>query len=93
MGTALALAPDLPRQWAQGQDAVAPAVQIGWKDKTLVGLATMALTRSQLHRLAKGDSPRPNASPLWTLVLDQLRSRRMIKRYRAWRQMHASAQK
>jgi len=53
----------------------------------------MALTRSQLHRLAKGDSPRPNASPLWTLVLDQLRSRRMIKRYRAWCQMRASAQK
>lgn len=93
MGTALALAPDLPRQWAQGQDTVAPAVHIGWKDKTLVGLATMALTRSQLHRLAEGKRPKPQASPLWTLVLDQLRSRRMIKRYRAWRQMRADAPK
>lgn len=85
MGTALAMSPDLPRQWLAGQPKVAARPQVGWKDKVMVGLATMALIRRQLQRMADGQPPQPGGSPLWALVADQLRTRRLTGRYRAWR--------
>ncbi|WP_411970061.1 NADH:flavin oxidoreductase/NADH oxidase family protein [Paucibacter sp. Y2R2-4] len=85
MGTALAMDPDLPQQWAHGVAVNAPLAAIAWKDKVLVGIATMALVRRQLHRMAKGLSPKPTASPLFTLLCDQWVSKQMIKRYRRWK--------
>lgn len=88
LGTALAMAPDLPRRWLAGEALVAPRPQVGWKDKAMAGLATMALVRRQLRLLASGRETPGEGSPLWTLLLDQWRARRLTHRYRAWRSAH-----
>jgi 2,4-dienoyl-CoA reductase-like NADH-dependent reductase (Old Yellow Enzyme family) len=85
LGTALAMAPELPRRWAAGEAAVAPRPQVGWKDKAMASLATMALVRRQLRRMAAGGSPRSGSSPLWALLTDQWRAKGLTRRYRAWR--------
>lgn len=58
----------------------------------MAGLATMALVRRQLQRMAAGKVPQLQASPLWTLVADQLRVRRLTRRYRVWRNARPAAQ-
>lgn len=85
LGTALAVAPELPRQWQAGDARVAPRPQVGWKDKVLASLATMALVRRQLQRMAAGKAPQQRTSALWALIADQLRTRRLTQRYRSWR--------
>lgn len=85
LGTALAMEPDLPRRWREGASLVAPRPVVGWKDKTLASIATMALVRRQLHRMSAGQPPTPNDSPLFTLLLDQWRNKRQTARYRRWR--------
>ena len=85
LGTALAMAPELPRRWRAGEPAVAPRPQVGWKDKALASLATMALVRRQLQRMAAGKPTQGQASPLWALITDQLRAKRLTRRYRGWR--------
>lgn len=85
LGTALAMQPDLPRQWLQGSEAVAARPQVPWQDKVLASLATMALLRRQLQRMAAGKAPQAKASALWALLSDQLRTWRLTRRYRQWR--------
>ncbi|MDT9001577.1 NADH:flavin oxidoreductase/NADH oxidase family protein [Paucibacter sp. APW11] len=85
LGTALAMAPDLPRRWREGSPLTAPRPQVGWKDKTLASIATMALVRRQLHRMSAGGLPSAADSPLFTLLLDQWRNKRQTARYRRWR--------
>lgn len=85
MGSALAMAPDLPLQWARGEAVNAPIALVRWKDKVLVGIATMALVRRQLHRMAQGQRPKPKVSPLFTLLCDQWRNKQRIQRYRQWK--------
>jgi len=85
LGTALALAPDLPLAWRQGGEAAAPRPRVAWKDKVLAAMATMALVRRQLQRMGAGREPRPHASPALALLLDQLLKKRLTRRYRAWR--------
>jgi hypothetical protein len=65
-----------------------PAVD--WKDKALVSLARMALVRRRLHALAKGAGAPTANSPVFTLMLDQLRGARLTRRYRAWLRTVAS---
>ncbi|MDH0867936.1 NADH:flavin oxidoreductase/NADH oxidase family protein [Mitsuaria sp. GD03876] len=84
LGTALAYAPDLPARWTTAE-AVAEPVAVTWKNKVLASLATMALARRQLRRMASGVAPSRHLSPLITLVLDQWRASRLTRRYRAWR--------
>jgi hypothetical protein len=76
--------PDLPRQWQAGAEPLAAMPAVGWKDKALVSLAQMALVRRRLHALAKGGGALTAYSPVFTLVLDQLRSLKLTRRYRAW---------
>lgn len=85
LGTALAMTPDLPRRWQAGEPAVAPRPNVSWKDKALASLATMALVRRQLQRMAAGRAPQARAAAAWALITDQLRARRLTRRYRAWR--------
>lgn len=85
LGTALAMDPRLPARWLAGDDAVAPLPIVSWKDKGLASLASMALVRRQMHRLAAGLAPKPGAAPLFTFVVDQLKSARKAKAYRVWR--------
>lgn len=92
IGTALALAPDLPRRWQDGQDS-APALRpIRWKNKALASLATMAAVKFQLNRLARGRRPAPGVSPLRALIQQQLANACRSRRYQRWAARHTDAQ-
>jgi 2,4-dienoyl-CoA reductase-like NADH-dependent reductase (Old Yellow Enzyme family) len=84
MATALAAAPDLPREWQAGREPAASLPAVDWKDKVLTSLARMALVRRRIHALGKGVEDTTSYSPLFTLVLDQLRGVKLSRRYRAW---------
>ncbi|WP_431286161.1 2,4-dienoyl-CoA reductase [Roseateles chitinivorans] len=92
LGTALAYEPDLPTQWTT-VEAVAEPVAVNWKNKAISGLATMALARRQLRRMASGDEPTRNVSPFITLVLDRWRASRLTKRYLRWRRSAVATQR
>ncbi|ALQ10400.1 NADH:flavin oxidoreductase/NADH oxidase family protein [Pseudoalteromonas fuliginea] len=82
IATAIAYQPNLPNKWQNEplQSAVLPNVT--WQDKTLAGLATMALVKRQIRRIGQGKPVKINASPVFTLISDQLRSVKLTKRYR-----------
>lgn len=82
MASALAVTPDLPNQWQKRPETIGDFPTVGWKDKTLSGLATMAIVKRQLHRLGAGTRPLINASPVWSLIADQIRAARLTRRYR-----------
>ena len=82
MASALALTPDLPNQWQNNSAVLSHIPTVNWKDKTLSGLATMALVKQQLRRTAQGKSPKLTASPLWALISDQVRGVKLTKRYK-----------
>jgi 2,4-dienoyl-CoA reductase-like NADH-dependent reductase (Old Yellow Enzyme family) len=84
MATALAIAPDLPRDWFAGGQGVAEIPPVPWRDKGMAGLATMALVKRYLWRFAHGRTPAVSYSPLFSLVIDQWRLKRLAKRYRRW---------
>ncbi|MGU7783164.1 NADH:flavin oxidoreductase/NADH oxidase family protein [Burkholderia sp. PU8-34] len=84
MATALACIPDLPNRWRDGQAVDAPGVHVQWRDKGMAGLATMALIKRRLRAIAAGRRPARHYSPVLTLVLDQLRMRKLTRRYRQW---------
>jgi 2,4-dienoyl-CoA reductase-like NADH-dependent reductase (Old Yellow Enzyme family) len=84
MATALAALPELPREWQAGREPQAAMPAVDWRDKVLVSLARMALVRRRLHALAGGGGAPAAYSPVVTLVLDQLRSLRLTRRYRSW---------
>jgi 2,4-dienoyl-CoA reductase-like NADH-dependent reductase (Old Yellow Enzyme family) len=94
IATALAAVPDLPHQWQAGTEPVAAMPAVNWRDKVLASLARMALVRRRLHALGTGSgavaSPAAAYSPLFTLVLDQLRGARLTRRYRAWNKAPAT---
>ena len=92
LGTALAYEPDLPTRWISAE-AVAEPVAVTWRNKVLGSLATMALARRQLARMASGASPSRRLSPLVTLLMDQWRASRLTRRYRAWRAATAVPQR
>ncbi len=85
IATALAEVPDLPLQWRDGREppALPPAVE--WKDKTMASVAAMGLVKRRLRALGDGASKRRRYSPLWTVILGQLRTASLTRRYRAWR--------
>lgn len=82
MASALALTPDLPNKWQHNLAVLGHIPVVNWKDKTLSGLATMALVKQQLRRIGAGKSPKLSASPLWALITDQVRSAKLTKRYK-----------
>jgi len=82
MATALAQTPDLPEQWAADSAASSDILQVRWKDKTLSGLANMALVRRQLRRMGSGRPPARQLSAILSVVLDQYRLARLTRSYR-----------
>jgi 2,4-dienoyl-CoA reductase-like NADH-dependent reductase (Old Yellow Enzyme family) len=82
IASALALTPDLPNRWLASPDIEGVIPVVNWKDKTLAGLATMAQVKRQLRRIGKGNPPSHNANPVVSLILDQIRSASLTKRYR-----------
>ena len=82
LASALALTPDLPNKWQKDPAVLGHIPEVKWKDKTLSGLAVMALVKQQLRRVAAGKSAKTSASPIWAIITDQLRSAKLTKRYR-----------
>jgi 2,4-dienoyl-CoA reductase-like NADH-dependent reductase (Old Yellow Enzyme family) len=82
IATALAYQPNLPNKWQNEPLQLAVLPSVTWQDKTLAGLATMALVKRQIRRLGQGKPVKTNASPIFTLISDQLRSVKLTKRYR-----------
>jgi 2,4-dienoyl-CoA reductase-like NADH-dependent reductase (Old Yellow Enzyme family) len=84
MASALAQAPELPAAWFAGRDVAVPVQAVAWKDKGMSGLAGMALVKRRLRALAAGQAKATRYSPLFTLIVDQVRTRRLTARYRRW---------
>lgn len=89
IATALAMEPGLPDIWQQQPQASAPNPVVNWKDKTLSAIATMALVKRQLQRMGKGKAPKPSASPFFSLIRDQMRLKKLTKRYQQFLQNKA----
>lgn len=84
IGTALALNPNLPREWRSGK-ASAPALRpITWKSKVLSSVAYMAMVKHQLRRLSKGRHPNPNVTPACAFVEQQAETVLKNWKYRRW---------
>jgi len=80
---AFAYAPQLPKDWAaDGTRVDLPVVK--FKNKLLTALGTMALTKTQLHRLGAGKLPKAEASPLISVIADRIRIAKKTKIYKAW---------
>jgi 2,4-dienoyl-CoA reductase-like NADH-dependent reductase (Old Yellow Enzyme family) len=84
IATALAVNPGLPLAWRSDKAAVAELPPVGWNNKTMAALATMAVVGHQLRLLGDGAQPAPGVSPLWAFVVGQLRSMQQGYKYRAW---------
>jgi 2,4-dienoyl-CoA reductase-like NADH-dependent reductase (Old Yellow Enzyme family) len=85
IGRAMAYVPDLPNQWRAGKMTDVNLPEVTWKNRTIAGMATMALTKRQLNRAAKGKGAVWGVSPLLTMIRDQMKTQKLTKRYKAWR--------
>lgn len=86
IATALAVVPDLPLQWKTGKEPHALPKPVEWKNQMMAALARMALVTRRLRALGNGHLHTRRYSPLFTLITDQLRTRRITRRYRKWLQ-------
>jgi 2,4-dienoyl-CoA reductase-like NADH-dependent reductase (Old Yellow Enzyme family) len=85
---AFAYAPHLAKDWEAGGHQVELPV-VGFKNKLLTALGTMALTKTQLFLLAQGKAPKPKSSPLLSIVKDRLRISKKTKLYKQWLNQHS----
>ena len=84
IATALAVNPGLPLAWRAGEDALAELAPVTWKNKTMAGLATMAVVGHQLRLLGDGAQPAPAVWPIRAFLAGQLRSMLLARKYKAW---------
>jgi len=84
IGTALAIDPNLPRDWRAGKDSAPALLPISWKNKPLASLANMAAVKIQLRKLGRGKATDPKVSPLRALILQQVSNACRVRRYRRW---------
>lgn len=84
IGTALAVDPNLPRDWRAGKDSAPALLPISWKNKPLASLANMAAVKFQLRKLSRGKATDPRVSPLRALILQQVSNARRVRQYRRW---------
>lgn len=82
MGTALAFEPTLPNIWRNDPQFEPPNPQVNWKNKPIASLAKLAVVRRQLIRMGKGKLPKPSSSPVFSLIADRIRFKKLTKRYR-----------
>ncbi len=83
---ALAYEPSLPTKWQHEQSLEVALPIVDWKNKTLGALASMAITKAQLTRMAKGKLPKPNMFPFLALLIGQIKTKLRTREYRAWRE-------
>lgn len=84
MGSALAVAPDLPNTWQRDQAAKVTLAPITAKDKTIASAMSMARIRAQLRRVGAGKPTRPGANPWLAFAAEQVRQKLALRRYRRW---------
>lgn len=84
IGTALAIDPNLPRDWQLGLGSAPQLPSITWNNKVLASLANMAVVKYQLHQLSQGRDSQPGVSPLWALVTQQVKDLLRTRQYRHW---------
>lgn len=84
IGTALAIDPNLPRDWRAGKDSAPALLPISWKNKPLASLANMAAVKFQLRKLSRGKATDPRVSPLRALILQQVSNACRVRQYRRW---------
>lgn len=82
IATALAVNPDLPKQWKAGEDSEAQLAPVTWSNKALAALATMAKVKFQLRRLSVGHPPKPDVSALRAFVQDRVFITRRTRQYK-----------
>lgn len=82
IGTALAIDPNLPRDWQLGKDAVPELLPIKWKNKSLASLANMATVKFQLRKLSLGRATDHKVSPLHALIVQQMADVCRTRKYR-----------
>ncbi|AZQ56334.1 NADH:flavin oxidoreductase/NADH oxidase family protein [Burkholderia cenocepacia] len=91
IGTALAIDPNLPRDWRLGKSNAPALSPITWKNKPLASLANMATVKFQLRKLSAGKTTNPKVSPLRALILQQVTNLFQIRQYRRWVSRRVSA--
>lgn len=84
LATALAIEPGLPRQWKSGAELTPVLRPVKFKNKVMGAAAVMAMVKAQLIRLSRGRRPKPNISPIWTLIRQQIRTKLRARQYRRW---------
>lgn len=84
IATALAIEPNLPRNWQLGRADVPTLKPITWKNKPLAATAHMAAVKYQLTRLSRQRRTAPGVSPIWALIVSQADAKRRARRYRRW---------
>ncbi|SOZ40009.1 NADH:flavin oxidoreductase/NADH oxidase family protein [Cupriavidus neocaledonicus] len=84
IGTALAIDPNLPRDWRAGKDSAPALLPIIWRNKPLASLANMAAVKFQLRKLSRGKATDPRVSPLRALILQQVSNACRVRQYRRW---------
>jgi 2,4-dienoyl-CoA reductase-like NADH-dependent reductase (Old Yellow Enzyme family) len=90
MATAIAVTPDLPHRWRNGQEATERLRPVRWSDKTLASAAAMALVRHQMRRITRGRQPTGRTRPVHALVCDQRSQGQALRRYRTWIEARAT---
>lgn len=84
IASAFAFEPKLAEKW-KGDEALDVHIpSVGWRNKAYASLAKMALVKLQLRRLGSGRQPKPNASPLLSLIRQQIITKRRTRLYRTW---------
>ena len=84
IATALALNPNLPDEWKQGQPSVPELRPIAWNNKVLASLAYMAMVKHQLNRVSKGRNPNAKVSPAFALANQQVATFFRTRQYKKW---------
>ncbi len=90
IATALAITPQLPRDWRLGKPSAPRLKPINWKNKPVAAIAHMAAVKYQLSRLANRRPTVPGISPLWALLVSQFDAKRRARQYRNWMRLRAS---
>ncbi|WP_434931664.1 NADH:flavin oxidoreductase/NADH oxidase family protein [Shewanella sp. HL-SH5] len=93
LATALAYQPDIINRWQTNPEMSVAIKQISWENKTFAALATMAIIKRQLRRMSRGNKPKMNDFPLWSLVLDQIKTKRRTAKYKKYLQAYYLATK
>ena len=84
IATALAIEPNLPRQWKSGAELTPVLRPVKFKNKVVGAAAVMAMVKAQLIRLSRGRRPKPDISPVWALIRQQISTRLRTRQYRRW---------